>query len=202
MKNKVNITQLYDMEELMPIVARLTEEFTSGESTSVTYERARSLMEAVIYCICHFYENGNKDDVATFHRVSAKEAYQQGYIDVCEKVKKTLEKYNELLGFFCHYGNENYRDTVGKGLHAFFLYYDAKYSPTENIITMDYPILGLDMELTGIDMIAQYIDRVYVEQIFLQKFPKLYVLDELRAFHPRYEKEFFNLKEIIELSLK
>ena len=49
MKNKVNITQLYDMEELMPIVARLTEEFTSGESTSVTYERARSLMEAVIY---------------------------------------------------------------------------------------------------------------------------------------------------------
>lgn len=58
------------------------------------------------------------------------------------------------------------------------------------------------MELTGIDMIAQYIDRIYDEQIFLQKFPKVYVLDELRAFHPRYEKEFFNLKEIIELSLK
>lgn len=202
MKNKVNITQLYDMEELMPIVARLTEEFTSGESTSVTYERARSLMEAVIYCICHFYENGGRDDVATSHIIPAREAYQQGYLAVCEKVKKTLEEYHRLLEIFCHYGNENYRDTVGKGLHAFFLYYDAKYSPTENIITMDYPILGLDMELTGIDMIAQYIERIYDEQVFLQKFPKAYVLDELRAFHPRYEKEFFNLKEIIELNLR
>ena len=74
-------------------------------------------MEAVIYCICDFYENGSKDGVATFHKVSAKEAYQKGYIAVCEKVKKTLEKYNELLRFFCHYGNENYRDIVEKGYH-------------------------------------------------------------------------------------
>lgn len=202
MKNKVNITEIYGLEELMPIVARLTVEFTSGESTSVTYERARSLMEAVIYCIRHFYESDNKDGMLASNVVPAKEAYKQGYEVVCQKVKKTLERYNELLNIFYHYGNENYRDTVEKGLNAFFLYYDAKYSPMENIITMDYPVLGVDMELTGIDMIAQYIDRIYEEQIFLQKFPKTYIIDELRTFHPRYEKEFFNLKEIIELQLK
>lgn len=202
MKSKINITDLYALEDLVPVVARLTEEFTSGESTSVTYERARMLMEGVIYCIRHFYETNNEAVVIAAERISAKEAYQQGYEIVCQKVQKALERYHMLLDIFCHYGNENYRDTVEKGLNAFFLYYDAKYSPMENIITMDYPVLGMDMELTGIDMIAQYLERIYEEQIFLQKFPYQFVIDELHSFHPRYEKEFLNLKEIIEWQLK
>ena len=41
----------YEMEELIPIVAELTERYTGYESTSVTYEKANQLMEAVIYCI-------------------------------------------------------------------------------------------------------------------------------------------------------
>ena len=42
---------LYEMEELVPIVASLSEKYTSKESTSVSYETARQLMEAVMYCI-------------------------------------------------------------------------------------------------------------------------------------------------------
>ena len=41
----------YEMEELVPIVAKLAEGFTSKESTSITYERAQQFMEAVLYCI-------------------------------------------------------------------------------------------------------------------------------------------------------
>lgn len=39
------------MEELVPIVGKLAEKYTAGESTSVTYETAEKLMGAVIYCI-------------------------------------------------------------------------------------------------------------------------------------------------------
>lgn len=41
----------YEMEELLPLVAKLAAKYTSGESTSVTYEAAGQLMEAVCYCI-------------------------------------------------------------------------------------------------------------------------------------------------------
>ena len=34
----------YGMEELIPVVAELTEKFTSAESSSVSYERARHLI--------------------------------------------------------------------------------------------------------------------------------------------------------------
>ena len=33
----------YEMEELVPIVAKLAKRYTSGESTSITYEKAQQL---------------------------------------------------------------------------------------------------------------------------------------------------------------
>ena len=69
----------------------------------------------------------------------------------------------------------------------------------ENGITYDYPILGLDTSLEGIDRMEQYIDAIWQEQQFLRKFPREYVIDKLLSFHPRYEREYFNLREIMEL---
>lgn len=39
----------YGMEELVPIVGKLAEKYTAGESTSVTYEKAEQLMGAAEY---------------------------------------------------------------------------------------------------------------------------------------------------------
>lgn len=92
-----------------------------------------------------------------------------------------------------------YSAVVEKALPGFFLYYDAKFTPMENIITMDYPVFGLDMNLEGIDRIRQYIDAIWDEQCYLMKFPREHVIEKLRSFHSRYEKEYFNLKEIVEV---
>ncbi|MGN0465047.1 MAG: DUF6179 domain-containing protein [Lachnospiraceae bacterium] len=199
MMKRDDVTNMYKMEELIPIVGMLAEKFTSKESSSVTYERARQLMESVIYCIAHMDENLYS---LTSHTVlSAKEAYKIGYDAVVEKVRRTQKKYNELMGFFDHYYNRNYRDTVEKALPGFFLYYNVKFAPTDYIITLDYPIFGLDLNLEGIDMIDQYIDAIWKEQKYLMRFPRNYILSELRSFHPKYEKEYFNLREIIELQM-
>ena len=39
------------MEELVPIVGKLAEKYTSFESTSISYEKAEQLMGAVLYSI-------------------------------------------------------------------------------------------------------------------------------------------------------
>jgi len=194
--NKEEVIGIYSMEELIPIVADLTEQFTLHESSSITYERARQFMEAVIYCIAHLDYESNHSIILS--KLSAKEAYHIGYEAVVRKVIRTKEKYNRLMAFFDDFGNRNYRDTVEKALRGFFLYYDVKFAPMETIITMDYPVFGLDMTLEGIDMIAQYIDAIWKEQKYLNKFPRDYIIGELYLFHRRYENEFFNIKEIIE----
>lgn len=199
MMKKSDVTGLYPMEELIPIVEKLAKEFTGNESSSVTYERARQLMEAVIYCIAHL-ETG-KHSLMSMEHFTAPEAYELGRASVIEKVRNTQQKYNHLMGFFDHYGNRNYRDTVEKALPGFFLYYDVKFAPTENIITMDYPVFGMDMNLEGIDMIRQYIDVIWEEQLFLKQFPRNDITSKLRSFHPHYEREYFNVREIVEMSL-
>lgn len=41
----------YQLEQLIPIVAELANKYTGKQSSSITYERAEMLMEAVLYCI-------------------------------------------------------------------------------------------------------------------------------------------------------
>ena len=197
MINKSDVTAIYSMEELLPVVSTLVEEYTGKESSSVTYERARQLMEAVIYCIAHM---DTKDSpVAKDGALSARDAYHMGYDAVVEKVEESLRKYNAMMEFFDCYGNRNYQYTVEKALPGFFMHYDPKFAPMDHIITMDYPIFNIDSQGEGIDIIAQYIGCIWEEQIYLRQYPREYVVEMLRSFHPRYEGEFFNLREILEL---
>ena len=201
-----DVTNFYSAKDLLPIVRMLTEKHTGRESSSVTYERARQFMGAAIYCIGHSTGAAAFQDILPVafpesNFLSAEDAYAQGYDAVLSLVRETLEKYNRLICFFDHYGNRNYRDTVEKALPAFFLHYDPRFAPTDHIITLDYPVLGLDMTLEGIDMIQQYLDAIYAEQCYLKQFPRETVTEALRRFHPLYEQEYFNLREIFDLHM-
>lgn len=196
----------YEMEELLPLVARLAAKYTSGESTSVTYEAAGQLMEAVCYCI---RENG-KDSKAAKNseekqecellekqKIAAEESYRQGYERVLEKTRRAQEIYNELITDFQAYGNENYRDTVLAALPAFFMKYDPRFAPQETIIGLDYPTLRTVLEETGIDAVERYIEFIVLEQRFLRKFSDEMVMKLLTRFSGEYRTLYFNLCSVV-----
>lgn len=186
----------FSVEELLPIVAELAEKYTSGESSSVTYERAQGLMQAVLYCI---KETGREENgkVLSQAEMSAKEVYHSGYRMVVEKAKKTAALYNEMVCEFQDYGNENYRDTVTKAIPGFLQYYDARFEPYETIITMDYPTITPVTGITGVDAVYEYVKYISFEQQFLNKFPGEYVCSILEKHCRDYGKQFFNLCGII-----
>lgn len=184
----------YKMDELLPIVAELAEKYTSKESTSVSYETARRLMEAVLYCI-HHCESENQ--LVSKNGLSTKEAYQSGYKKVIEKVKKTQIAYNQMLTNFCAYGNENYHDTVTKAIPGFFRYYDVRFAPQETIITMDYPVICPITDCCGIDAMAKYVEYISYEQRFMGALPQEYVQEVLYQFQPNYRKQIYNICSII-----
>ena len=67
----------YEMEELVPIVGKLAEKYTSHESTSITYEKAEQLMGAVLYCIHELWESsGNAPSLN--EKIPAQRAYEIG----------------------------------------------------------------------------------------------------------------------------
>lgn len=155
----------YNIEELIPIVAKLAQVYTSKESTSISYEKAQQLMEAVIYCIhegeCDIFLPVSKTDLA------AEKMYEIGVKCVEEKTRETLARYNDLMTHFLSYENQCLYDTVVKGLPEFFRWYDCKYAPQNTILTLDYPILKDVSKLVGIDKIYDYLCCIQFEQKFL-----------------------------------
>ncbi len=189
----------FETEELMPIVAELADKYTGKESTSITYEKASQLMEAVLYCIHEYEGDGEKGQelLSMDGKSVAKRAYSLGYEAVLKKVKETQILYNEIIPDFKYYENRCYYDTFAKGISSFFLYYDPRFQPQNHILTLDYPVLYPVYTLQGIDAISAFVKCVSLEQVFLGKLPDEYVLHVLRAYSPDQGELIINLAGIV-----
>ena len=186
----------YEMEELVPIVGKLAEKYTSHESTSITYEKAEQLMGAVLYCIHELWESsGNAPSLNK--KLSAQRAYEMGAAYVRDKSGKALDLYNRILPEFCHYENKCLYDTFVKGIPEFFKWYDVQFEPQNTILTLDYPLLKDISEYTGIDKIFEFIKAIGLEQKFLKLFPAGYVINILSKDNRNWQESMDNICEIV-----
>ena len=188
----------YEIEDLLPIVAELAQEYAGYDSTSVTYEKAQMLMAGVIYCLNESRQQA--ENYPADKRMSVREQYLIGYKRVLEKAEEARKIYNALSVYFDSYNVECLGDTVIKGIPAFMKWYDAKYCPHDTILTLDYPLLCDIRALSGIDAIYAYLRAIETEQIFLQKFDRNYVLSVLRRANPGYEQMLENICDIMLLN--
>ena len=186
----------YEAEDLVPIVAELAKRYTSGESSSITYEVAGQLMEAVLYCIREF-EKGEAFSLTTGKKLPAGKCYERGLELVEKKVQDALKLYNRMMLYFSSYGNRCLQDTVGKGMPEFFKWYDYRLNPQDTLLTLDYPIL-MDLSAdTGIDRIYGYLLCISLEQKFLRKFHRDFVREALAEYDSRYQWMIDNLCEVV-----
>ncbi len=188
----------FKTEELLSVVAELADKYTSKESTSITYEKAQQLMEAVLYCIQE-YENHRSDGQELLlkgNTTDAKTVYSLGYGIVLQKVKDTQRQFNTLIQDFRFFGNRCYYETFVKGIPAFFLYYDPRFNPQNHILTLDYPVLTPMESLCGADAVRVYVYCVHLEQMFLKVLPEEYVLHVLRAYSEDYDDLIINIATI------
>lgn len=182
----------YKVEELLPVVTRLTEKYTSKESTSVPHETARQLMEAVIYCI-EENENGEGALIMTEAKMPAAQImYERGFEILTRKVHETKAIYDDIIQSFESYRLENYDETIRKGMPAFFLRYDAKFNPQDHLLTLDYPLLKEKPRLCGIDLIREYLKGIQKEKAFLDCFNRAVIIRILDRTVPEYETLYLN----------
>lgn len=185
----------YPMEELVPIVAKLARRAAGGESTSVSYEKAQQLMEAVLYCIQE-YEAGS-GSLPRRTGMPAEEVYRLGRRMVTDKVLLLKECYHVMLPDFCDYGMDCLRDVVMDGIPAFLKWYDVLFCPQDTILTLDYPVLCKIAPQTGVDAVFTYVNAIALEQKFLAGFEDGYVRGVLRAYQADYEEMPENICSIV-----
>lgn len=189
------------IQKAIPIVARLTEKFTNKESTSVSYDTARQLMNAVLYCLRESDQNcdveGSNAMSNTDKFIDIEAHYQCGCHLVIKKVMKTKCIYNEIIPVFKSYGNVSYYETVIKGMPVFFERYDPRFNPQNHILTLDYPLILEVTDRCGIDLIYQYLVVIKLEQEFLSLLPQNYIMEVLDSYHSECASLFINVCSII-----
>ncbi len=189
MKQIKHVLQI-DPKEMFPIVGRLAEKYTGKESTSVSEETAKMLLEAVCYCIREAEEAGTLVHTAS-------EAYEAGYVLVRAKLKKAEQLYRIITEEFQAYENEAYYDTIIKGMPAFFLHYNPQFKPQDHLLTLDYPLLFDNYKLCGIDRIYEYLLKIRLEQRFLDRLPQEYIRRCLVEYWTGYEELLINVCQVV-----
>lgn len=185
----------YQMEELLPIVSELAQKYAGYESTSITYEKAQSLMEAVLFCLSEY--NSSAKDSLVQKDISVKEQYNIGAKLLSEKVENIRKIFNEISFQFEDFGVKCLYDTVQKGIPQFLKWYDIKFCPQNTILTLDYPLLIDCSSLTGADAVYKYIWAIQTEQIFLGKFDRNYVMLVLEKYNSEYSDMIENICSIV-----
>lgn len=182
------------MEQLLPLVAELTEKYTGFESTSITYEKAQMLMQAVCYCLQEF-EQSHSDSLAV-KDLSVKEKYELGQQLVVNKAAQVAEQMNELSGWFDDYGVLCLYETVQTAVPEFLKRYDARFCPQDTLIMLDYPLLT-DRQQTGVDAVYEYMNGIQIEQRFLRRFDRTYIIQVLERYDASYREMIDNICEIV-----
>lgn len=185
----------YQMEELLPIVSELAQKYAGYESTSITYEKAQSLMEAVLFCLSEY--NSSAKDSLVQKDISVKEQYNIGAKLLSEKVENIRKIFNEISFQFEDFGVKCLYDTVQKGIPQFLKWYDIIFCPQNTILTLDYPLLIDCSSLTGADAVYKYIWAIQTEQIFLGKFDRNYVMLVLEKYNSEYRDMIENICSIV-----
>lgn len=192
MTNNLTDIKSFEIGELFPIVSDLTQKYTSKESSSISYENARMLMDSVIYCLEECNKIPEEDKERTDEKVNAKKLYEQGLQYVYKKVLKSKELYEEIIIDFHSYNCRNYYDTIIEGMPNFFLWYSPVFKPQDHILTLDYPTIKPLGNLTGVDAIYQYLYNIKLEWQFLRAFPDEAIIGLMNRMMPDYEELFFD----------
>ena len=191
------------------ILQKLIEDYTSGESSSVTYETAQMLLEAIRYCMEEYYqekaetegtqpekevqENGRYEKLPMPKgELPAEQIYREGREAVLRKVYRTKDIYERIIADFDDYGCMHYRDTILKGMPAFFVRYEPRFCPQDHILTLDYPVSEHLETLCGVDRIYRYLLCVEREQAALSQFPREAVIECLQEICLEYESLFLD----------
>lgn len=183
------------MKELLPVVAELAQKYTGCESTSVTYEKAQSLMEAVMFCLNEYTNSGT--DTLVSRDISVKEQYKIGRKLLADKVEEIRKIFNGISLRFTDFGVKCLYDTVQKGIPKFLKWYDIRFCPQDTIVTLDYPILVDCSSMRGADAVYVYMRAIRTEQMFLGAFDRYYIIRVLEKYNFEYQDMAENICSIV-----
>lgn len=188
---------MVELEDALPVVARLARRYAGNDSTSLSYEAANQLMEAALYCIREGERRLADSALPTQRRPTAQALYDLGLEAIRQKALFCRMKYERLQRSFRSYGAALYEEAVTREIPYFLTHYDVLFSPHEHGIALGYPTRRPLGDLRGVHAVSAYLTCLSMEQHFLSALPEPFVRGALRFYSAEYRDLPCNLCSVV-----
>ena len=155
--------------------------YTGGDS-SVSKERAQSLMDSILYTLSFYMRNMDMQDMIEMLKTQGiVEVFKQSHYHLLQHVHNLYLQVQELQSHKLNISLDIYQETITKGLTAFFDVYNFDYCSQDIILTLDYPTC-YPLKQVGLERLIEYVHYLEIEHDFLNCFQQSDIEKVLRGY--------------------
>ena len=185
--------------QCIQLLARQAERYTGGESSSIMEETAHNIFQSIFYTVGVYLKSLPDADIS-LEKLKQKpltELYREGKKLVETQLEHAKQIYNQAQDNCITTGNHAYNDTLQNGIPAFFYAYDVDYAAHETPASIDYPLSSDKMELTGIEYINDYLQKLLMENQFCKNFTTHDIHCLLHGYDAHYQDLLINIFGVV-----
>lgn len=193
-----------DMVSLQIQILQLLDEkvykYTGNDSTSIRKEVMDDILNSNSYTISVYLKTFKNPDEAikTIKEKGLKIAYQEGRKKIDKMLNIIRVMYIKVKQNKLNIANVTYNDTIIGGIKGFLKIYDPDFKAQDMKITADYPLYNnLIGKLDGVEFIKEYLNSIYLENVFCKKFSEEKINYLLYGYSHDYKDLIINIFEIV-----
>lgn len=180
--------------KLWQLLARRTELYTMGDSSSVRIETAQELLQSINFCLeIYLKQSGNTKKL--FVTADLEEIFALGQKALEKQIDLGKMLYNKACLTAPKIENTSYMDTL-RSIGGCFKHYDYRFLAHLIPCEIDYQLCHAVKEsFQGIEYINQYLGRIIIENDFVRSFEKNRVESLLKSHCSDYIGLLINIYE-------
>lgn len=129
-------------------------------------------------------------------------AYQEGRKKIDKMLNIIRVMYIKVRQNKLNIENDTYNDTIIGGIQGFLKIYEPDFKAQDMKITADYPLYNnLIGKLEGVEFIKEYLNSLYLENLFCKKFSEEKIKYLLYGYSNDYKELIINIFEIVLLEV-
>ncbi|MBC3796303.1 DUF6179 domain-containing protein [Acetobacterium tundrae] len=183
--------------ECLKLLSESTERYTKGQSSSVSVEIAQNIMASNLYTISIYLKSLPNVSTAIYHIIHEpiEKLYEYGYKIIIRKLNVAKYFFHQIDKTKISTQNHTYNATIETGLKPFFEQYNVNFGTHEIPGSIDYQLIHPVTDLAGVEYIIQYLENLYYENLFCQKFDADIIHEVMCGYDENYKDLLENLCE-------
>lgn len=190
--------------QILQLLDEIVYKYNGLDSSSIRKEVLKDISNSNNYTIGVYLKTFRNPDEALkeIKQNGVKKAYQEGRKKIDRMLNIIRLMYIKVKQNKLNIENDTYNDTIIDGIQGFLKIYNPDFKAQDMRITADYPLYNnLIGKLDGVEFIKEYLNSLYLENLFCMKFFEEKIEYLLYGYSHDYKELIINIFEIVLLEV-